>query len=158
MIHHATLHTIVVVAGIVVAGNGGLSGSDRVNSDSRPTARSLDLVYAIAFQKEMIQVLKEIKMNILAQRLENRKGADVSKVNQKVMIEILRGLYDRCDKTATKVGFIEKRIMGDFWNSREFERLVRQAKDVKEESLVYLEEREAPWPRLLQDCISNVNC
>jgi len=109
----------------------------------------------IVFQKEMIHILKEIKTNLVAGRLEARKFSDVSKVNQKVMIQILKGLYDRCDKTATKVGFMEKRMMEDFLNSREFERLVRQAQDIKEETLEYLEEREAPWTRLLKDCISN---
>ena len=112
----------------------------------------------IVSQKEMIQVLKDIKTKLEAGRVEARKFAEVSKVNQKVMIQISKGLYDRCDKTATKVGFMEKRMMEDLLNHREFDRLVRQAKDMKGEGLDYLEEREAPWPRLLKDCISNVTC
>ena len=112
----------------------------------------------MVFQKEMLQILKEIKTTLVAARLENRKFSDVSKVNQKTEIQILKGLYDRCAKTATKVGFMEKRMMEDLLNHREFQRLVRQATDMKEEGLAYLEEREAPWPRLLKDCISNVSC
>ena len=112
----------------------------------------------VAFQKEMLQVLKDIKTNLTAGRLEARKFSDVSKVNQKVMIAILKGLYDRCDKTATKVGFMEKRMMEDFLNNQEFERLLKQAKDMKAEGFEFLEEREAPWPRFLKDCISNVSC